>query len=1268
MNQFDNELSILLREANKLRTPSKFLRYEKGKIYNTYIEIQSLIPTGITLEKLYEMFETILPEDLVMIFSQVKGFTNDNLQTVNNFYKLLELSPIQDLGEYKLLYDEWINKNRKAFDVDMNKLKTIEKLQKELKKYKPLEYSPIKLVSSILYLNLEKKGQRDDDKDKEEKENIDPYEIFDLTIPNQTLPYIKWNITQSTENVISSKHELYKLYTGKNLEDRLDYNKIISPFSKEKANSFTFSVWKGEGENNKEIDLTKINTSKESFLKANYNLTDNLLKLKLPIDEGNDIQSRILNRITEVFPLKVTNIKESKIAAEAYIYNLEFNDLLLSHLILNHEIMNIYLFVNESSSSVVNKKNIKIYFRSASEIFKEGELSYTVAFTLTQHTAKGGEVLPLSSSSKQKTITLEKGTPYVTIKISSADSLKVAEDFLKIFVRLMSYYKENEKDAEDLYLTFIPEYQIQEKNIVEKIYSSSDTKINRLKQAAPDVFVPGYARKCLCQFQPIAIEENEIDDWTQQKITYRGEEIERQVLSFPPDNPKYYFVCPDDNYPFPGVKRNKLENKELYPGLPCCFKDNQIDSIKSKYNQIYGQQKKSIPPKEIKIPLSGKSPESHIIKTDKIAPINRYGVLPNAIEDLLNNVLKSNTKGKESKRQILRRGVPHDTNSLLHCISIAASDKKYTGSIEEKQEYIKKIRMLIGKRINSNVCKSELYDFTEQEIKESLLDNDVFLDPNLYFRALEESYRVNLWIFAPSKDERKRLLNKEPSSGVLETPRFKLFPVRTPRPDRSNICIYRTLGSESDSLQIPQCELIVWKGERDEQTLFDRDMFDLLYKAYLSVNRTITWELFMNISQKSDENIQILARDNLYSRINFLEYGNKHLEKPKEYVKQYIDDYGKLRGLYWDNLMFIFPSSSPENLHSSKEILRGKLDDAIKVFKNPIAISIVPNTDLVDGLWIPILDITYGIYVPIQPVKREGFLKNLIIGPGNPLEDKGKEVAKRYRKLQRDLDFIKQTVKWLYSLTNISFEDFLNNNAVIGEENNDSAIIYDFKNIGRKFPKVNNLEEGKKIMKERVPTLFRDVSNDTGFETRIYFYSKKFFDGLYYILSQEIKEGGLDYLQQGNIHRNLSEEDFIKYPGVSVFFSQQELDIWLNSLNKYYEIYNTIKMSDASKTDPYFYRANDGHIYLIQNVVDGSLSRSLNISYFWNKHKVNPGFKSPEIEEELGLSEDDLKYVVYTISSANTLVPTENHAGDTLDYFSILRYNQFSHAAMLRLL
>ena len=93
------------------------------------------------------------------------------------------------------------------------------------------------------------------------------------------------------------------------------------------------------------------------------------------------------------------------------------------------------------------------------------------------------------------------------------------------------------------------------------------------------------------------------------------------------------------------------------------------------------------------------------------------------------------------------------------------------------------------------------------------------------------------------------------------------------------------------------------------------------------------------------------------------------------------------------------------------------------------------------------------------------------------------------------------------------------------------------------------------------------------------------------------------------------------------------------------------------------YIAPDNHIYLIQNVMGGDIQRAMNVSHYWQKYKVNPGFKSPEYEEL-----ETPKYVIYEISAGNQIIPVENTAGESTDFYSILKYNNISHAAMLRLL
>jgi hypothetical protein len=1350
-NFIDNELSLQLKEAVALGVPSKYIILKDGRYFNVLGEIINLIPTDISLIDLYNLFPTILPEDLAMIYAQyVKEISiNQIIENINNFYNLLNqnlnnqstkanlskkqigLSPIRDRTELNLFINDWRKRYSDELESDRQKLEEILIIQDELGKYEPLEYSPLIVTSNILYIKMKKKDGSTVSLD-------DSYEIFDLSKPNITLPYIKWNsniVSFNNNQNINTNVSLYKLYTGLRQEDRLDFSKVIPSITKEI--NFIFSVWKGVEENENDLLRNKHELTKESFLKATYNL--DLLKIKIPLEgEDDNGRQRILNRIINTFPLEIDTVKENRISGEFYIYDIEINDLLLAHMVLNLELFNIYLFIQESSSSVaMKKKNLKVYFRSISGLSKENSLNYSVAFSIQQLYAKGGENIHIQQNIQKKENTflsrkLETNEPYIKITITSAESIETANSFIYIITRLLSAYKENinNPDPQDnllqFYLSWIPEFSsLRETETVRKTTRESNSKIHRLKQAAPDLFISDYARKCLCQFQPIIIEENEIEEWQNKMFNYKGRDMKRQVMAFPPDNPKWYFVCPNDKYPFPGVKKNNLANMEKYPGLPCCFVNNQIDSIKSKYNRIFYptdennvvRRRKEQTKTESEDEFSSEEEsslysssllsssastysqtkliETHIIRTNKIIGLGRYGILPSSIIQLL--AYPSTESGT-----IYRKGIQRSPNSLLHCISLAVQDPNYLSlNNREKEEYVQAVRRQMAEKIQPAVCKSELYDFTEEQIRQSLNELDTFLDPNLYYRAIEEFYNINIFVFSPSANEEKRLKNKEDSTGHLELPRFKLFPVRTPRRERMNVLVYRTFGSESDALTYPQCELIIQRIENLEEQMdkgvFDRRIFDRIYPAFLQVNKTLTWELIQESSES--ENIDVLTRQNIYSRINFRELY-------KNIKAQYIDEYGKMRGLYFNDFMIIFPSSSPENLPTRTNILRGKIRDVLHNFRlsdlsksyrlsdlsksyglsekseknvNRLPTAYSVNNDLITGLWYPLLDLDYGLYIPIIPIRKEELpLDNLIMGPNNPLgEGVGNNITARIIKLRRDLNFIFQTVKWLYSLYYLSLNVRFDNNTLeetlrnffdryitIGNEGGDSSTIYDFTNIGRKYPDLSfiidpkdRINAGIEEMKKKIPSLFS--------KNKIYLYSQRFADGLFYTLKQNIEQYYFNFTTHLSIQReSLSEQDFLQYPGVTLFLSTHDLNTWLTSFHNYTDILMTIKIADAMKTDPFLYLAADGHIYLIQNVTEGNMSRAINVAYYWQKYKVNPGIKTPEYSNEMEFP----PYVLYSISPANTIIPTENHAGDDLDYLSILRYNAFAYAAMLRLL
>jgi len=411
MESFDNDISILLKEAKRLNVPSKFVIFREGKYLNIINEIHKLILIGKTLPELYEIFQEILPKDLIMIYSMKE---KNSLPKINSFYTSLALDKIKDETELRLFRRDWDEKIQIEQDDDEKKLENIQKFQKELTKYTALEHSPIKVYSTVVFAQMQMKNG-----------NIptleDAYEIFDLSVPNEKMPYIRWNTN------LHKNKEVVKIYKGKTLEDRPDYNKIIpSILGKQTPNTLKLSVLK---------------TDTDAYIKSTYNLQTNLLKIKIPVESDKE---KILQNITNSLALDISSINESSISGELYIFDIDFNDLLLSHMILNDQAFSNYFYMKEMNTPFALKKQFKLFFRSLSGLALEvDEKPSSAGFTLTQNYAKGGEIVNVIKNGKEFEKVLEEKHPYVRINISSADSLKIAEDFVRILSILLARYKEN---------------------------------------------------------------------------------------------------------------------------------------------------------------------------------------------------------------------------------------------------------------------------------------------------------------------------------------------------------------------------------------------------------------------------------------------------------------------------------------------------------------------------------------------------------------------------------------------------------------------------------------------------------------------------------------------------------------------------------------------------------------------------------------------------------------------------------------------------------
>lgn len=1258
ITSLDNQTSIKYKLAQFHKIPARLLVQDVNQ-ENTYLNgitlISNEIAKGKSLNDIYDdLGDDLYLEDIVMIYiinTIEKVGQNDTLRIVNLFFDSIEEENYRDVEDLNFAFDEWKNGINEEYQEDIETLRYLIDLQNELSKLTDTLSTSVEITRVTLKISPTFKNN-------ENNNNIpnvdDGITIFNNAIPSYNVPYVRYNTSGD------KRREYFKLYRGETDEKIPKYNIIIPSKSQTNKDDTIYSVvWSGKGS-------VKLAT-KESYIKSSYNLSANEMTIEAPVKKTTGDDS-IIGKLESSLGLNMNDQTVTGINGFFYMYDVEIDDIYFTDMIINSELMSSYIFIKETNKPFAEKSRIKIYFRSEIDMDTEEKVEgyilnpSSVSASITQNYAQGGEIVTVESGTGLQKFKLPTDMPYIKVKITQTESIETAKRFKMIFSKLLQYYKIEKDKIKNLFVQFIPELgdtserlSVKEEQTRKKRFrkKTGASKIERLKDAAPDVFVSGYARICQCGSQPVAIPNDETDSWKNHGVARNGELYQRQIMSYPPNNAKWNFVCPEDDVPYPGVRENNiLSNKDVYPYVPCCFKQNQMNpSAKTGYNEYYrGKFNKKVG--------GVRKIKTHKTKTDRILDPGRPGYLPLEITDLV-------SKYSNDSKDIMRIGVPKTVNSLLHCVSVAISDQKYMGlpTDADKENYVTNLRMAIKQQIDPSLLKQEMYDFTDDEIMNAVENGNMFFDPNLFYRAIEETYKINIYVFSPPKESKESGENKQ--KDILELPRFKLFHSESPRPDRPCILIFRTEGADADSLEYPQCEIIADYDANKNlvKYIFGKSMNELIFNSFLNVYRTMTWKLDQDSAPGQIKTLT--ARENMYSRVNYYEI----LKGLPKY--QVIDSYGKARAFILQHgnelVTVVTPPSQPENVKSSSEITRCSYQTAVNVFKTPNAVSKNVRGDI-DGLWYQVLDIKHGIYIPIKPMRPFADLENLEVGPENPLDDiNGISVTERVIELKKTLNLFMQIIIWLYLLSNKSYDQFMNDHSVIESQklNIDTTLIYDFSTLKMTFPEANTLQEGISRIRDIIPTMFREYNN----ETKVYFYNEKFFKGILYFLEKYEKELRPEDVKVPKvIYRNkVTEDDFDMMKRVAIFTNEKDMETWISNLGKLsFEnivMKNKLNSSDSILSEPYMYSAPDGKIYLIQNVVNGELSRAINVSYNWFYNKFNPGHESPIYQND-----NYPIHVIYNISPSMTPMVYINNAGDALQYLQILMYNEGQYASMLPLL
>jgi len=439
-------------------------------------------------------------------------------------------------------------------------------------------------------------------------------------------------------------------------------------------------------------------------------------------------------------------------------------------------------------------------------------------------------------------------------------------------------------------------------------------------------------------------------------------------------------------------------------------------------------------------------------------------------------------------------------------------------------------------------------------------------------------------------------------------------------------------------------------------------------------------------------NYRPIARSNVFSSFNILEILAPY---KANITKQYVDNYGKMRGLLIDagkeKISIFIPPSQPEKyIEISKQLpneSNPNLTTVLALFGiQPTAIT--KKDEIITGLWFPILDIEEGIYCPILENIRIDqlpedllFLTNVPIGSSHNFFASGINHVRRYKTLIRHRRIILELTKWIYVLYKYnnpagSLDNFINQ-YIQSNEQSSSPLDYS----GTDSTKIYNFSSLSHILPDNIKTVSDAINYLTSFSPdlnlvrneKITGYSQRFTDGILHFLkdydystdklpiypytSNKITDESIVIPREitGMFH---DEYDYEYNENTLIFIDESSMKSWLYSLIhlgvEVSEIKKKLDISYGIYQYPYLYQSPDKQIYMIQNVQNGEIYRALNVANSWYLNSKNPGFSSEpyDVEKEKSIP----PYCVYGVSTSGELTPIVDKTNGNTIFLKIISY------------
>lgn len=1109
--------------------------------------------------------------------------------------------------------EQWFNKMETYTSRDYEKiLDEIKMNQERLSKFDSddlFAYSPFILTSLILNFSNISFRQQDN------KYDISPQlgkPIFRDSVCSEYFPYIHY--------IDSNEAHYYKIYRGNKLDVRPDYAALI-PKVKDRKDVIYAILWLGNpGEN----------IIKESLRLVTLSLAENLLTVSIPIVlRGKQTQNQEIaeERIRQAFPsLSLETTENPKVIMETRLYadyDLSIDESIFMHLILNDTLYSRHLYMEEFITPWPLKKRLHLHYRPAYTDYYETVTesqnisivnSATVSVKLRHKIAKKGEIVAMKGSRGFKNIKLKQDYHYLQLNMQAA-SEEVLADFLRVFASLMTlyYFQDSQGKIAAIYnkiFAKVDRSKIKAKSDIEDVQASGKKKMmSELRNMFPDVFVKEYAT--------IGTEKIDVikpEDFKQ----WKSQNPNQQILPFPapPEETMFYFTCPgrDGKTFYPGVTQNNLPNRGLYEYIPKCYRNDQMGRVN--YRTYYGGEERGV------------SSSSYNIKiTSAILPLGEKAEISINLDYILD---------PEKKFHLFRNGVVHDSkvpnpNSLIYCALIATGHPEFIElkTAKERRKFVEKFRANLNDKFYPGLIYQEIFEPQVQNsaVVGDISNSEVYFDPKLYYRIIEEIFNINLYVFDVPYDG---------SPEDIDIPRNRYLHLRPYRRRKTMIVLKHFGGKVSRKSPFPQCELL---SDYDDQNkyLFGDDMTQRVHQIFARRASVISWS---PISSRD-----IRGYDDPFNVFDPLTYFGKSLKG------QWIDPFGKLRALVVrfqrEDVTLMIPPSQPLNLPLVDIETLPKVD--ILTARNFLGDDNYTGNSI-DGTvaWFSAMGLEHHTAILLEDNDPGD-------APANPLliKEEGELSMSHLTELRKKLSILMSILKWAYNLvrSEMPVRGFVEN---YFHRRVNSRLDYDFSQLLDVHPIIENIDDLISYLADKT-NMIRDG--------KFYFSSTS--------MKQKIQQQleiyhrhteGLEIVNPSIVDENfVKESDFDYDSNVIVLIGKSELEEFLETddrMRKPIPILSKLHQNDFYHTYPMIFRDDDDIVYMIQNARSGRIERALDISERWRQEKVNggPDTRHPFADDENVYAGASRPHVIFGINESGNFYLISNNTFGNTSFEKVVQY------------